>query len=606
MLRSDRRGEERLARRRFLALAAGAGAAFGAVRVRPARAAQEDGPPPLADIPRAETLVVAGSGGAALYALPDGDHANVFRVDGSVSRSGPHLAFESLLVADPTTGEPQPWLAERWQVSDDGLELTFALREDVRWSDGRPFTAADPAFTLTMLRDAPAAVAFAADLGRWLDDAVAVDARTLRLRLVEPNRRFLTDLLCAHPDGGVPIVPARVWEGVDPVTFRNLDLERGWPVVTGPYRLVRSDSGARLWDRRDDWWAAAAGLAALPAPRRLVFWAALEPTRLAQSIAVDAADVTAPIPSATIEALLNEHPAASTPTGRTPPYGVADPWPIVLGFNCSTPPFDDRLVRRAVGLSIDRAALIAAVERGDGSSAETPFPDTPPVAAILGGAADVLAGAPPGRFDPAAAAALLQEAGYTRDDTGFWARGRRLTVPLIAPMPLEELATAVAGQLRAAGMAAPVEVAPDFAGRLAYGTASAWLAGGGSPPRHASAFDPTGTLRRFHVRYAAGADEPAAEPTRWGDPAFDVAVDRLENLALDDPAYLVAFREALAIWLDGLPEVPLIRRPLRLATNTTFWRDWPAAGPAPPVAPWRRDFVLALGALTPAPPPDVG
>ena len=44
--------------------------------------------------------------------------------------------FEGLTYRDPASLRPTPGVAERWEVSDDGLRWTFHLREDARWSDG--------------------------------------------------------------------------------------------------------------------------------------------------------------------------------------------------------------------------------------------------------------------------------------------------------------------------------------------------------------------------------------------------------------------------------------------------------------------------------------
>ncbi|HEV2071222.1 MAG TPA: ABC transporter substrate-binding protein, partial [Acidimicrobiales bacterium] len=58
------------------------------------------------------------------------------------------LQYETLLWKD-ASGELLPWLAEGFEVSDDGLTYTFDLRDDVTWQDGEPFTAEDVAFTFS-------------------------------------------------------------------------------------------------------------------------------------------------------------------------------------------------------------------------------------------------------------------------------------------------------------------------------------------------------------------------------------------------------------------------------------------------------------------------
>jgi peptide/nickel transport system substrate-binding protein len=85
-------------------------------------------------------------------------------------------------------GALQPALAESWEISEDGLEYIFQMRE-ARFSDGSPITAEDAAFTLLRMRDDPEA-AYKAPVMEIVD-AWAEDARTLRVRFNKPNAAFL-------------------------------------------------------------------------------------------------------------------------------------------------------------------------------------------------------------------------------------------------------------------------------------------------------------------------------------------------------------------------------------------------------------------------------
>ena len=107
--------------------------------------------------------------------------------------------FEGLTAHD-AQGRIVPGAAESWTTSEDGLVWTFKLRENGRWSDGRPVTAEDFAFAIRRLLDpaTAASLAFflyaidgaaAATAGTAPIDAVAVralDARTLEIRLAKP------------------------------------------------------------------------------------------------------------------------------------------------------------------------------------------------------------------------------------------------------------------------------------------------------------------------------------------------------------------------------------------------------------------------------------
>jgi len=51
--------------------------------------------------------------------------------------------YEPMMIYNKSTGELVPWLATAYKWSDDNLTLTFTIRKDVKWSDGKPFTARD-------------------------------------------------------------------------------------------------------------------------------------------------------------------------------------------------------------------------------------------------------------------------------------------------------------------------------------------------------------------------------------------------------------------------------------------------------------------------------
>jgi oligopeptide transport system substrate-binding protein len=124
--------------------------------------------------------------------------------------------FDPLVSFEPGTLAPVPALAERWDISDDGLTYTFHLRADAKWSDGSPLTAqdcvdswkriltptlaADYAYFLYLLRGAQAF-----HQGKTTDfstvGATARDARTLVVTLTHPAPYFLQALLnsCWRP-----------------------------------------------------------------------------------------------------------------------------------------------------------------------------------------------------------------------------------------------------------------------------------------------------------------------------------------------------------------------------------------------------------------------
>ena len=153
---------------------------------------------------------------------------NPLQYAGDVRWPARHAMYEPLIIYNPLTGAYVPWLATGYRWSDDRLQLRFALRPGVRWSDGAPFRAADVVFTLQLLARHKELDAHA--LWRHLAAVRAPDDATVELDL---KRRHVPVLEMIAEQ---PIVPEHIWSKVeDPLAFANED-----PVATGPFTRVTS------------------------------------------------------------------------------------------------------------------------------------------------------------------------------------------------------------------------------------------------------------------------------------------------------------------------------------------------------------------------------
>src|SRR5690606_33365201 len=154
------------------------------------------------------------------------------------------MMYETLLGSDPVTLEFQPHLAEKCVISDDKLTFTFHIDPRAKWSDGKPVTAHDVAFTYETIMD-PKNLTGPHKIGLETFEAPEViGERAIRFRAKEVHWRNLLSLGFFH------ILPKHAFEGKD---FNKINFE--FPVVSGPYRLgeVREGIYSRL-ERRDDWW----------------------------------------------------------------------------------------------------------------------------------------------------------------------------------------------------------------------------------------------------------------------------------------------------------------------------------------------------------------
>ena len=250
---------------------------------------------------------------------------------------------------------PQPYLAQGWRWSGGGRILTFALRRDVRWHDGRRTTARDVAWTLGAAQAPATGYPRRSDLAA-LAAVSTPDDSTVVLHFTRPPPTFpdvLTDLA---------ILPAHLLDTVPRARLREAEWNRR-PVGNGPFRFVAHEPNRRwVFAANPDFPAALGGS---PALDRLIVVIVDEPTtKLAALVAgeLDFAGVS---------------PAHASFVGRRTGLAVTE-YPLILpyGLVCNTrrPPFDDPRVRLAAALAIDRQEIVDGYLFGFAAIADGPVP----------------------------------------------------------------------------------------------------------------------------------------------------------------------------------------------------------------------------------------
>lgn len=176
-----------------------------------------------------------------------------------------------LVRVNRATFELEPWLAEKWESSDDGLVHTLHLRPDVTWSDGTPFTSADVLFSLRAVFDPKSESVLASILvaGGQPIRATAPDAQTVIVTFAGasgPGLRLLDQL---------PILPKHKLEGA----LAAGKFAAAWAtttppadiVGTGPFVVREYQPGQRVvLDRNPRYWRRAADDGELPYVDRVV------------------------------------------------------------------------------------------------------------------------------------------------------------------------------------------------------------------------------------------------------------------------------------------------------------------------------------------------
>lgn len=183
-----------------------------------------------------------------------------------------NLIFEGLTTVNAHTLKIEPHLAERWDVSEDGLTWTFYLRRDVFWHDGETFTAEDVVFTFNNLIYNPDIPSSSRDIFT-IDGAVfkveKVDNYTVRVALPVKFAPFLRGMSQA-------ILPKHKLErAVKDGDFNftwGIDTDPKEIVGTGPYKLARYDPGQRLiFEKNPHYWKKTPTGEPLPYINRLVY-----------------------------------------------------------------------------------------------------------------------------------------------------------------------------------------------------------------------------------------------------------------------------------------------------------------------------------------------
>jgi peptide/nickel transport system substrate-binding protein len=147
----------------------------------------------------------------------------------------PLVMTNSIRVTDPG----KPWLATKWEWKDNYRTLVLTVRDNVKWSDGKPMTAADVAYTFELLKKTSALNINAIAFGD-------ISQSGNQVTLTFPKSQFVnqTDIL------SLPVIPQHVWSTItDPATdpIKN-------PVGTGPYSLKSFTSQTVTLTRRDEYW----------------------------------------------------------------------------------------------------------------------------------------------------------------------------------------------------------------------------------------------------------------------------------------------------------------------------------------------------------------
>lgn len=253
------------------------------------------------------------------------------------------LNIHDPLVRMDAQGNIYPALAEKWEMSEDGLEYRFYLRKDVKFQDGSPLTASDVKFSLDRAKSKPTAKRMTS----FMDEIEVINDNEIKLTLKYPCAGALKYLSLANNC----IVSEKILNEIGEDEYKNN------PCGTGPFKFEKWDQGDKLvLSANKDYYLGA------PKIDRLIIKTIKESTTA--SIALENGEVDAIIG---VPEIMKQNILDNPKLDFLETPGISF-WTIT--FNTQLAPFDNKLVRRAIYMAIDPQEIVDVALDGQGLVAD--------------------------------------------------------------------------------------------------------------------------------------------------------------------------------------------------------------------------------------------
>ena len=466
--------------------------------------------------------------------------------------------YESLMIYNRIKSELVPWLATDYKWSDDNLTLTFTLRDGVKWSDGEPFTAADVAYTFNLLKSNNAlsgAGQNAIKEGGFVSEVKANSDGTVDFVF---NKVYVPGI---YEIISQVIVPEHIWSTIaDPVAETNPN-----PVGSGPFtEVVEFKDQVYEVDRNPNYWQEGK-----PAFKGLRFPAYSGNDTAENMLITGDVDWTGQFFS-DLPALYSKNP------------DVQCWWPtvsasIIFMTNTTRMPFDDVVVRKAIGLSFDHAKLIDIALQGQSKPGDlTSLTD-----GFAAYKADVASlGEDWVGYDAAKANQMLDQAGYAKGADGYRTKkdGSAMQLELIMVNGFSDwlaVAPLLKQELNDIGLNVVIN---NYDSAVAY---DKWFKG--DFDMSLTFFDlGTPTLySHFRNMLSASTLKPIGEASSFGinlwrfsDPAVDPWIEKLAS-SMDPTTMKESALELQKIFAADAPVIPMWSQPLFNCYSNKNFSGWP-------------------------------
>lgn len=425
--------------------------------------------------------------------------------------------FNSLLELDQNLN-PQPSLAESWQILEDEKAYLFKIREGVKWHDGQPFTVEDVKFSFEQIiskYDLFGALYFKNVKVEIIDD------RTVKI-IPEKFLPGVQTLLFASLD--TVIVPKHILEGQD---YTKSDFITH-PVGTGPFKFKEWVKGSHIiLERNNDYWKEGK-----PYLEKMIIRFITDPSTLLASLKAGEVDyVFRGLPYEAYNEL-SKDPNIEVIKSLRPPYKM------FISFNMKDEILSNPLVRKAIAYALNREDIAKKVTLGicpktDSWWSEAEIPPSPNLKVY--------------EYNPKKAEELLDQAGYPRG-----ADGKRFTIEFLTRVgeaEEEEIADLVKDYLGKVGIEVVIK-------RVDFGTLLDLTANYNyQMVLWKSWVNPIWAYQQYHSSWIKPG-QPFTNVFQYSNPEVDSLLDQW--LSTSDPNKQKAILQRIdEIFSEDLPQIPL-------------------------------------------------
>jgi peptide/nickel transport system substrate-binding protein len=485
------------------------------------------------------------------------------------------MIYETLIFMNSLQGGAvTPWLASSYQFSSDATTLTFHLRSNVQWSDGKPFSSDDVVFTLNLVKQYPSLDTNG--LWNYLKSVSAPDASTVVVTLKQPYSPILYYL-----GDQTWIVPQHTWSSIaDPTKYADTN-----PVGTGPFMFQSFSSQLIALSKNPRYWQP--GKPQVTGIHYIVIQSNNSEELLLDQGKVDWDAQFLPNVQ---QSFVKRDPAHYhywfPPTGTT-----------MLYLNLTKSPFNLLPVRQAISLAINRQQLSTSGESGY-------QPPANPTGLVLPAQQKYLSpdyANASFSIDTSKANQLLQSAGFTKGSNGIYVgkSGKPLSFTMNVVTGWTDWVTnlqIISTNLKAIGINASVNALSfnAYYSALQTGNFDAAISWTNTGPTPFFLFD--GALDSKNT--AAVGQSANSNWDRWNDPTTDKLLNQYASTT-DPNVQLQAIYGLEKIMAEQLPAIPLLMATSWFEYTTTHFTGWPSpdnpyAIPATPNVPDSEIVALNL------------